>query len=132
MSFKNFLLESANKTEFISYLIMSPSKLPKDHDEHKDALKNFDNNVNDVIKLLKSKGLTVGDNYTADDGVGVDLFDITVADDESQIKQVLQIAADSFDVTFHGNIYYSEDGEQSNKGYSIKTINNTVKVKSIK
>ena len=67
MSFKNFLLESANKTEFISYLTMLPSKLPKDHDEHKDALKNFDNNVNDVIKLLKSKGLTVGDNYTADD-----------------------------------------------------------------
>ena len=53
---------------------MSPSKLPKDHDEHKDALKNFDNNVNDVIKLLKSKGLAVGDNYTADDGVGVDLY----------------------------------------------------------
>ena len=74
MSFKNFLLESANKTEFNSYLIMSQSKLPKDHDEHKDALKNFDNNVNDVIKLLKSKDLTVGDNYTADDGVGVDLY----------------------------------------------------------
>ena len=31
------------------------------------SFKNFDNNVNDVIKLLKSKGLTVGDNYTADD-----------------------------------------------------------------
>ena len=132
MSFKIFLLESANKTEFNSYLIMSPSKLPKDHDEHKDALKNFDNNVNDVIKLLKSKGLTVGDNYTADDGVGVDLYDITVADDEFQIKQALQSAVDSFKVTFHGNIYYIEDGEQSNKGYSINVINNTVKVKSIK
>ena len=132
MSFKNFLLESANKTEFNSYLIMSPSKLPKDHDEHKDALKNFDNNVNDVIKLLKSKGLTVGDNYTADDGVGVDLYDITVADDEFQIKQALQSAVDSFKVTFRGNIYYIEDGEQSNKGYSINVINNTVKVKSIK
>ena len=128
MNFKEYLLTESS-VSFASYVVVKSNNKSTGNDKYSDV--DFGKDVKQVVSILKTHNVEIGDNESDDDDLSVELYDIKCQDSVDGLQKAFQAVVDSVEVTISGTLYYMKDGEQSDNGYRIKTTGGKVTVKSI-